>query len=151
MRAVKYRHRFQVRAPLAEVAAFHSRSTSMAAITPPPVVVRMHQAPARLVDGERMEFTLWLGPLPVPWQAVIENVSPAGFDDRQLRGPFRRWLHRHRFSAVDERTTEVLDDIELELRPHPWWGLVGLGMWLTLPLLFAYRGWRTKRLLEGAG
>ncbi|HRX05275.1 MAG TPA: hypothetical protein P5148_19150, partial [Anaerolineae bacterium] len=32
---------------------------------------------------------------------------------------------------------------------HPIWGPVGLGMMLNLPLLFAYRGWQTRRLLNG--
>ena len=86
-----------------------------------------------------MDFTTWLGPLPVRWLARIEDVSPTGFADRQLSGPFRHWLHRHTFVPVDETTTAVVDGIELKLRPHLLWGLVGLGMWLGLPLLFAYR------------
>ena len=40
-----YRHRFQVRAPLDKVAAFHSQSAGMAAITPPPLTVQLHHAP----------------------------------------------------------------------------------------------------------
>jgi ligand-binding SRPBCC domain-containing protein len=145
---MRYRHRFCVHAPLAAVADFHARSASLSAITPPPVVVRVHRAPARLEDGDEMEFTLWLGPLLVRWLARIENVSPAGFTDRQLRGPFQSWAHHHAFLSVEETTTAVVDEIELSVRRHPLWGLVGLGMWLSLPLLFAYRGWKTCRLLE---
>ena len=145
---MKYQHRFEVDAPLAAVADFHAQSASMGAITPPPVVVRVHRAPARLSDGQEMDFTMWLGPLPVHWLARIEEVSATGFIDRQLRGPFRRWVHRHTFVPVDETTTAVVDEIELELRSHLLWGLVGLGMSLSLPLLFAYRGWKTRRLIE---
>jgi ligand-binding SRPBCC domain-containing protein len=144
---MKYKHRFEVKAPLAAVAEFHAQSASMGAITPPPVVVRVHRAPVRLDDGDEMDFTMWLGPLPMRWLARIEDVSPSGFSDRQLRGPFRCWLHRHTFVAVDEATTAVVDEIELEFRSHLWWRLVGLGMWLSLPLLFAYRGWKTRRLI----
>ena len=145
---MRYAHRFRVRASLAAVAAFHQRATSMAAITPPPAVVQLHQAPAVLSDGDRMAFTLWLGPLPVPWTACIEEVSAAGFVDRQERGPFAAWRHRHSYVAITPTVTEVVDEIEATLRAHAWWGLVGLGMWLTLPLLFAYRAWKTRRLLE---
>ena len=145
---MKYRHRFEVDAPLAVVAEFHAQSASMGAITPPPVVVRVHSAPSRLDDGDEMDFTMWLGPLPLRWLARIEDVSPTGFTDRQLSGPFRHWLHRHTFLPVDETTTAVLDEIELQLRPHLLWGLVGLGMRLSLPLLFAYRGWKTRRLIQ---
>jgi ligand-binding SRPBCC domain-containing protein len=145
---MKYQYTFRVRAPLQVVADFHAQSASMGAITPPPVIAQIHHAPAQLQEGAEMDFTLWLGPLPIRWLARIENVGHNGFADRQIRGPFRRWLHHHHFRPVDETTTDVVDEIELELQPHPFWGLVGLTMWLNLPILFAYRGWKTKRLLE---
>lgn len=145
---MKYHHSFRVRVPLAVVADFHAQSASMGAITPPPIITQIHQAPTRLQEGDEMDFTLWLGPLPMRWLARIEEVGNNGFTDRQLRGPFRSWVHRHHFRPVDETTTEVLDNVEAELKKHPWWGLIGLGMWLNMPILFAYRGWKTKRLVE---
>lgn len=145
---MQYQHTFRVQAPLAAVANFHSYAQSMGAITPPPVVTQLHQAPPHLGEGAEMDFTLWLGPLPVRWIARIEEVSPTGFVDRQLQGPFRRWLHRHTFVPIDETQTEVVDEIEVEPQSHLFWRLIGLGMWLNLPLLFAYRAWKTKRLLE---
>ena len=145
---MKYKHRFKVKAPLAEVAEFHSQSASMGDITPPPAVVKVHQAPARLDDGDEMDFTVWLGPLPVRWKARIEDVSATGFVDRQLQGPFRCWTHRHSFQPIDEETTEVVDEIEFKLAKHPVRGIMGLGMSLSLPFLFAYRGWKTRRLLK---
>jgi len=148
---LRYRHAFRVRAPLATVAAFHARPESLGAITPPPLFVRWQRWPARWDEGGEMAFTVWLGPLPVRWLARLERVSAEGFTDRQVRGPFRRWVHRHRFLSVDEETTEVRDELEAELRRHPFWGPVGLGLWLGLPVLFAYRSWRTRRLLEGRG
>jgi ligand-binding SRPBCC domain-containing protein len=87
----------------------------------------------------------------VRWLARIEDVSATGFTDRQLRGPFQSWVHRHTYLPVDETTTAVVDEIELKLRPHLWWGLVGLSMWLSLPLLFGYRAWKTQRLIRAQG
>jgi ligand-binding SRPBCC domain-containing protein len=77
-----YRHRFQVSSPVERVAEFHSRSASMAAITPPPMIIRMQHAPPVLRDGDEMDFTMWLGPFPIHWLARIEAVSPHGFTDR---------------------------------------------------------------------
>jgi ligand-binding SRPBCC domain-containing protein len=145
---MNYQSRFRVHAPVAMVAEFHSHSAAMAAITPPPIVVQVHQAPEQLAEGDAMDFTLWLGPLPVHWVARFEDVTPTSFVDRQVRGPMRVWRHHHRFVVVDERTTDVVDDVELEVRPHLLWGPVGLGMALGLPMLFAYRAWRTRQLLE---
>lgn len=144
-----YSHRFTVKAPLALVADFHRRSNSMGAITPPPIRARIHSAPETLQEGDRMDFTLWLGPVPVRWVAQIEQVTLHGFVDRQLEGPFATWVHRHTFVAIDEETTAVIDEVDATFHPNWLWKLVGLGMWLGLPILFAYRGWKTRRILEG--
>jgi len=120
----------------------------MGAITPPPIRVEMHRAPAALSSGSEMEFTLKFGPFRIPWLAQIDNVSSSGFTDRQVRGPFAEWIHNHTFVAVDEQTTKVVDEIHLRLRSEPVWWLVGIVMQLSLPVLFAFRGWKTKRILQ---
>lgn len=132
------------------VADFHRRSASMSAITPPPVIVRVHRAPAILASEDEMAFTMWLGPLPIEWLARIERVTPTGFVDRQLRGPFQQWIHRHTFRAVNEETTDVIDELAITLVDAGRYRLIGWGMVRTLPLLFAYRAWKTKQLLETA-
>jgi ligand-binding SRPBCC domain-containing protein len=143
-----YQHRFRVKASVQKVAEFHSRAASMAAITPPPIIVKIHHAPEVLTDGDRMAFTMWIGPLPIYWEAQIEAVSVAGFTDRQLRGPFDTWVHRHSFVAVNTGMTEVVDELQLSLRRNPFWWLVGLSMRIGMPLLFAFRAWKTKRKLK---
>ena len=145
---MKYQHRFCVRAALAAVAEFHSQTASLSVLTPPPVFVRIHRAPTIQHAGDEVGFTMWFGPLPVRWLAQIEQVSDTGFVDRQVRGPFRAWAHRHSFAPVDATTTKVVDEVQAELSAHWLWRIVGGSMWLTLPLLFAYRGWRTRRVLE---
>jgi ligand-binding SRPBCC domain-containing protein len=146
---MRYEHAFRVRAPLEAVARFHASPSSLAAITPPPVVARVRRAPDTLGEGDEMAFTLWLGPLPVPWVARFEDVGPTGFTDRQVAGPFATWVHRHDFVPVAEDVTEVVDAIELRLARRPAGLAVGLLMAAGLPLLFAFRGWKTRRLLEG--
>jgi ligand-binding SRPBCC domain-containing protein len=147
---MQYKHNFKVNAPQPVVAAFHMRSGSMGAITPPPIRTQVHSAPADLSTGGEMDFTLWFGPFPIHWKALIENVSRSGFVDRQISGPFTAWVHRHSFEPLPEGGTEVVDNIRLHFKLHLWWGLVGLGFWLGLPFLFAYRGWKTRRLLESS-
>ena len=145
---MKYAHRFRVKAPLADVAEFHSRSASMPAITPPPMIVRVHAAPAVLAEGDTMDFTLWAGPIPVRWVARIERASAEGFTDRQIRGPFAAWAHRHTYERVDDQTTDVVDEVEAKLKRHLFWGLAGALMWIGMPVLFAFRGRKTRRILE---
>jgi ligand-binding SRPBCC domain-containing protein len=145
---MRFSHSFQVNAPVEAVRQFHMQPEGVARLTPPPVIVRIGRAPERIAPGEMMEFTLWFGPLPVRWQAYFEDVSAAGFTDRQLRGPFQYWVHRHAFLPLDGQRSEVRDEVEISLRRHPFWGPFGLLMRLSLPGLFAYRRWRTRRLLE---
>lgn len=149
---MKYNHRFKIAADLGAdldtVRAFHQRAASMAAITPLPVVVVMHESPTLLREGDEMEFTLWLGPIPLRWRARIENVTPTSFDDRQLIGPFKAWRHRHAFVQASENQVEVLDEITAHLSDNWLKKLLGMGMWLSMPLLFTYRGWKTQQLLK---
>jgi ligand-binding SRPBCC domain-containing protein len=75
-------------------------------------------------------------------------MTPTGFVDFQIEGPFQRWVHRHRFVRVEGNATAVIDQVEADLSRNPLWWAVGLAMWRSLPLLFAFRGWKTRRLLE---
>ena len=140
---------FTVRAPLAAVAEFHREARTLQRLSPPPLFIQLHRAdpPA---EGSAVEFTLWIGPLPVRWVAVYSNVSAMhGFTDTQQRGPLRRWRHTHRFEAIDPNTTRVSDQIEYE---YPR-GLAGILTRLLfssvgLRIVFLYRAWMTRRSLE---
>lgn len=145
---MNYLHRFRVQAPLDAVVAFHQQAASMAAITPPPLIVQLHQTPPQLQEGDEMAFSLWFGPFPIYWRARIEQVTPVSFVDRQLTGPFAEWVHLHTFVPIDHQTTEVVDRVYATLKPQGGWRLVGLTMWLTLPILFFYRAWQTRRILR---
>jgi ligand-binding SRPBCC domain-containing protein len=134
---------------LSKVIAFHQQPSSLGAITPPPVRVELLKAPEPLSKGGEMVFKLWLGPFPIPWVAMLEDSSEAGFSDRQMSGPFAEWVHRHSFVRIDEEKTEVIDQITLRLKAHLLWGPVGGAFVLGLPVMFAYRTWKTRRLLEG--
>jgi ligand-binding SRPBCC domain-containing protein len=144
-----YQHSFRVNAPQEQVNKFHRTSESLVAITPPFLFMRGVQAPDHLSEGNEIAFNLWVGPLPVRWEVCIENVDSVGFDDIQISGPFQSWSHAHRFVAVDENTTEIIDRIEYRLKKHWFWSVIGALMALGLPILFWYRARRTKAILEG--
>jgi ligand-binding SRPBCC domain-containing protein len=145
---MRFENRFHVDAPREAVAAFHASAGSLPAITPTPICV--HDAPDVLASGDEITFTLWVGPIPVRWHGRVENLSVEGFDDVQLAGPFGAWRHRHNFEEAPDGGTEVHDVVEadmpdlLSLR-YPLAAI----MWIGLPLLFAFRAWRTRRLVTG--
>ena len=145
---MKYHHRFRVNAPLAVVISFHRLAASMGAITPPPIRVEIHHAPLELSSGDEMDFSLHLGPYQIRWLALIENMTEAGFTDRQLSGPFLAWNHQHSFNSIQANVTEVDDLVTAEIKWSFKECLLGWIMWLSMPILFAYRGWKTRSLLK---
>jgi ligand-binding SRPBCC domain-containing protein len=144
----RYSHHFQVQAPLGSVADFHQDSRALKGLTPPPLIVSFNKVDP-LAEGSVVEFTMWLGPLPIRWVATHSEVDPMqGFTDSQTSGPFEVWVHRHSFESVDDNTTTVTDQIQAKPSNHPFSGIISRFMWLTLPILFAYRSRQTRRALE---
>ena len=102
-----------VRAPIDVVFAFHERDDALPLLTPafPPVRVVSRSGP--LATGMRVVLRLFGV---VTWAAEHPVVDrPHLFIDTQVSGPFRRWVHRHEFEAVDGVTTRLTDRISYDL------------------------------------
>lgn len=143
----QFTHRFQVKSSLERVTAFHLDTRALKQLTPPPLFVTFNQVQP-LGEGSVADFNMWFGPFPIRWVASHSQVGSTGFTDTQVVGPFQQWVHRHSFEAIDEHTTEIVDKIQAQVSTHPFWRIISQFMWLNLPVLFAYRAWRTKRALE---
>jgi len=136
---------FEVDAPLAVVRDFHHDTSALKTLTPPPTLVQIHSVEP-LAEGSVSTFTLWVGPLPLRWQAIHRGVSERGFTDIQASGPARKWEHTHTFTPIDDQTTRIDEHIEYEHRGG-FWGLVTrlLFSWPNLFFMFNYRKWITRR------
>lgn len=135
--------------PPAEVSDFFSSAANLGLLTPPQMRFRLVTAePIEMRDGTLIEYRLRVHGLPIRWVSRIEDWEEGhGFADRQLRGPYKHWLHRHSFAAVDGGTS-VGDDVEYELPL----GLLGdLGGWglvhRDLTRIFDFRREAVARLL----
>jgi ligand-binding SRPBCC domain-containing protein len=102
-----------------------------------------------LAEDSRANFTIWAGPIPLHWEAVHTNVSDQGFTDTQIKGPYQYWVHSHQFISISPETTEIIDEVSAHYGKGLFWGLVTRLMWLSMPFLFAYRSWRTRKALQG--
>jgi ligand-binding SRPBCC domain-containing protein len=97
--------------PRPEIFAFFSDAANLGRITPPFVGFEMlTKGPLVMAEGTLIDYKLALYGLPVRWQTRIERFVPGvEFVDVQLRGPYRRWHHRHTFRDVPGGTR--MDDV----------------------------------------
>ena len=144
----RYSRHFRVQAPIDCVAAFHNDAQVLKQLTPPPIFISFNEIQPR-EENSITDFTMWLGLLPLRWIAVYSDVdSTNGFTDRQVKGPFKEWVHRHTFISENPNTTEIIDKIQANPSNHPIWGFVSRLIWLNMPPFFTYRAWITRRALE---
>lgn len=128
---------------------FHAQPNAFAILTPPPIFIQMRENKLRSLTEGTVDFTMWLGPIPLRWVAQHEpGPVETAFIDRQLSGPMAYWEHQHIFRAV-EGGVELTDHVTLEHKP----GLAGLFtrlMFDGLPLriFFFYRHLRTRLALR---
>ena len=106
--------------PLDEVFAFFSRAENLERITPEWLRFEVRGTePADVRDGTLIHYRLRLHGLPLRWTSRIEEWRPGeSFVDRQLRGPYRLWHHRHTFRA-DGNGTLLGDDVHYALPLGP--------------------------------
>lgn len=140
---MRFERRFTVNASLQDVVDFHADPANLKKLTPLPMTI--HRVPDQFEEGALLEFTTWMGPIPVRWLGSFKDITGSGFTDYLVRGPFASWEHRHQFTAVDDNTTEVHDHIEAALPGNPLRLAVALMMWSGLSFLFWYRKIKTRQ------
>lgn len=102
-----YKSQLWLPCPPAEVFYFFSDAHNLQAITPNWLNFKiLTPAPIRMKEGTLIDYQLQIHGLPVRWQTEITAWQPAHrFVDEQRRGPYRLWIHEHRFDALDGGTT----------------------------------------------
>ncbi len=128
---------------------FHAQPNAFAKLTPPPIFIQMRKNKLKSLTEGTVDFTMWLGPIPLHWVAQHEpGPIPTSFQDRQVVGPMAYWEHQHIFRAVPEGV-ELTDHVTIEHKPG-FIGVVTRLMFDGLPLqiFFLYRHLRTRIALE---
>lgn len=99
--------------------------------------------------GTLIDYRLQLRGIPVRWRTEITAWDPSrSFTDVQLRGPYRKWVHRHDF--VEENGGTRVDDTVIYAVPGG--ALVDrLIVRPDLDRIFGYRRKAIRALLGGTG
>lgn len=144
-----FQHRSVILAPVERVFAFHAEPGALRQLTMPPTRITIQADRRRSLTEGEVEFTLWLGPIPVRWIAEhMPGPNATSFTDRMVRGPMAYWEHQHIMQPHPDGT-ELIDRIRYAHKS----GLYGVFTRLVfgrfaLRVLFAYRHWRTRRAVR---
>ena len=133
-------------APVETVFAFHERPDALEKLTPPGQRVEIVSRKGGIETGARVELRIHLGPVSMRWLALhVEYEKNRLFVDDQIRGPFRRWVHRHQFT-VEGGGTRLTDSVEFALPGGPFVELLlGPVVQNRLKKMFEYRHDVTRR------
>jgi ligand-binding SRPBCC domain-containing protein len=110
------RRRQVLASDMERVFAFFESPRNLEEITPPwlrfEVVAATDQTVRR---GTLIDYRLTWQRLPMRWRTRITEYEPGvSFADEMIRGPYRRWYHRHLFRPVDGGV-EMVDIVDFEL------------------------------------
>jgi hypothetical protein len=109
-----------VKAPLEQTFDFFSDAFKLEAVTPAWLAFRMlTPGPIEVGPGTLLDYRLRVRGVPVSWRTRIETWEPPRrFVDRQLKGPYKLWLHTHTFEGRDGGTV-VSDHVRYALPLGP--------------------------------
>lgn len=130
-----------LRHPLPEVFAFFARAENLELMTPPWLrFAILEPRPTEMRAGTVISYRIRLRGVPVRWESEITEWNPPhGFTDTQRRGPYRLWIHRHRFEETPQGTLAA-DEVTYRPPGGEAAGLINrLFVAAELRKIFAYR------------
>jgi ligand-binding SRPBCC domain-containing protein len=129
-----------------EVFPFFADAANLEVLTPPWMQFHIETpTPIAMHPSRQISYRIRVRGIPMRWVSEISCYEPPHkFVDEQRRGPYRTWIHTHRF--VEERGgTRLLDDVEFDM----------LAAWLVGPLvardlraIFTYRHQTLLRIFD---
>jgi ligand-binding SRPBCC domain-containing protein len=134
--------------PLQDVFEFFSQARNLEALTPPWLRFAMLTPGHIEMRSETLiDYRLRLHGIPLRWTSRIEQWdAQRRFVDRQVRGPYRLWVHTHEFEPHSEGTL-VHDHVYYQLPLGPLGELAFVQR--DLSRIFNYRRFAVSKLLEG--
>ena len=89
-----------------EVFDFFSKAENLDKITPPILGFRIiTPLPVEMKKGTLIDYKIKLNGIPFNWRTEITKWDPPNcFEDTQLKGPYKMWIHEHKFIERNNKT-----------------------------------------------
>lgn len=150
-----------INAPFSKVWGFHSKIEGLKAITPNwmNLCVESIVSPDNSTNIEVLEegtkLKLSIKPFGIGfkqnWTSIIlerkRKNDTAFFKDKMENGPFKKWIHTHKFTKARGGTL-ISDEIEFKLFNNKFNKITIPFVYSVLYILFRWRHKQTKKLLE---
>jgi ligand-binding SRPBCC domain-containing protein len=106
MRVRNFESQLWLPQPRGRVFAFFSDAQNLDLITPPWLHFKtITSGQSEMREGMVVNHRLRLHGFPLRWRSKITDWDPPScFVDEQVRGPYRLWIHEHRFEERDGGT-----------------------------------------------
>ncbi|MDQ3021717.1 MAG: SRPBCC family protein [Bacteroidota bacterium] len=108
-----------------EVFKFFSKAENLNQITPPLLGFKIINSPEEMKKGSLIDYKIKLNGITFNWQTEITKWDPPYyFEDTQIKGPYKMWVHEHKFEEKDEITfmTDIVNYLSpggiFEFIPH---------------------------------
>ena len=96
---------------------FFSKAENLNSITPPLLGFKIiTPLPVEMKKGTIIDYKIKLNGIPFSWRTEITKWDPPFlFEDTQIKGPYKIWIHEHRFDEKEGMT--IMTDTVRYLSP----------------------------------
>ncbi len=128
--------------PIEEIFNFFSDGRNLESLTPDSMGFRMTKMSTSSIEkGTLIDYKLKVHGIPLKWQAkILDFKENHYFIDEQIKGPYKKWIHRHEFIQAKDGGTIIKDHVRYVV-PLGFLGKVIAGPFIEKDIhqIFKYR------------